>query len=183
MRDHEESEGGAAEQRFQPLDGVQVEVIRRLIEGEKAGAEGEAARQGRFAHHAAREGGHGRVGIVETQLLAVGAVGKGDRLRLFGAADLQEAPHRHLRGEYGPLLHARHGERPVPGNAAVVGLKLAVEEPQECRFARPVPADKADLLPRVDADGDMLEQGRITQGDAHVGEGEDVHAVDQSRFM
>jgi hypothetical protein len=57
--DHEEAEGGILEQGFQPFDGIEVEVIGRLVEKQEVCALRQGAGQGGFAYQAAGQVGHG----------------------------------------------------------------------------------------------------------------------------
>ena len=185
MRHHDEPERGAAQERLQPLDRLQVQVVGRLVEGQEPGTAREAAREGCLAQHAARERVHGRVLVGQPQLPAErGEAVEDPRILRGGFAVLRarrpaveaELPQRRSGGERGVLLEAAHRELPVARDRPGVGGEDAVEDLQEGGFARPVLPDEADPLPVVDAEGHRLEQGGIQQGLAHAVERQDVHA-------
>ena len=70
MRHHDEPVRGAAQERLQPLDGFQVQVVGRLVESQEPGTAREAAREGRFPQHAARERVDGCILVGQPQLAA-----------------------------------------------------------------------------------------------------------------
>jgi hypothetical protein len=188
VRHHDEAEGGTAQERFQPLDRLEVQVVGRLVERQQPGTPREAAREGRLAEHPSREPVHGCLDIGQPQLAAerdeavedppvfAGLAGGPAGLRARQHPVEAELPQRGAGGERGMLLQAAHREVAVTRDRPGVGGDDAVEDLQEGGFARSVLPDEADPFPVVDAEAHRLEQGGLQQGRAHAIKRQDVHA-------
>ncbi len=90
----DEGPGGGSEFPLQPFDGVQVQVVGRLVQEGEFRLGGQAARQGRLLHHAARKGVHPEGQVSDAELREE---------RSEAPLQLVAAPDLHVVGEAGQL--------------------------------------------------------------------------------
>ena len=61
------------------------------------------------------------------------------------------------------LIDDGGGQRGAAGNRAAVGRDLAEQQLDQCRFAGTIGADDADAITLADAQGEIIEDGAITE--------------------
>ena len=205
VRDQHDAALEVLEQVFQPGDGVEVQVVGRLVEEEHVGAGHQGAGQGHALFHAAREAGDRQVGrqVQALQglfdaLLPVPAVAGLDlgheRFHLIGVAlamgdgfealaqlaDVAQAfadgaLHRGAFAERGLLRHVGQLDALLHLHLAVVELVDADHDFQQGGLAGAVAADQADALAGLQREGGVVKQGDVAKGQARVVQGQDSH--------
>ena len=173
VRDHHERAGPAVQDVFHGSQGVGVQIVGGLIEHQHVRFSHQQAQQLQPAALTAGQFLHGSplaLGV-EAQLLHELAGGE------FAAAhaedpllvldDLDDAHVRHLV----EFLDFLRQHRRLHGGAALqpaLGrLNFAVEQAQQRGLAGAVDTHQAQALPRGQAQGDVLEQLRVAQGQGH----------------
>ena len=61
------------------------------------------------------------------------------------------------------LIETRHAQPRRPPDRSAVGRDLAGNHLEQARFARPVAADQADALPRLDPEARILEERQVAE--------------------
>ena len=161
---------------FEPADRLDVQVVRRLVEQQDVGLADQRPGEQDPALHARGERLERGVGVelhpredpvdrVAGRVAAVALVEPGGDLVEDRAApplgDLLDQP-----GDPDPL-RADH--------LALVGREVAVEELQERRLPRPVPADQPDPLAALDLPVDLVEQRGPAERHAHAPHADQRH--------
>ena len=180
--DDDEPAGVAAEVVLEPEQGLEVEVVRRLVEQEERGlAHEEASDVG--AHDPAageRPGGQVVVALAEAEagedLLGAGlerpvhlGVGVVRVVRRAGRRDLEDG----LLADGGALLGQEAEVRAaLPLGRALVGLLLAEDDAEEGRLPRAVGPDQPQAVAPLEGEGDVGEELLRAVGLGDVGEGE-----------
>ena len=168
----------ASQERLQPLNRVEIEMVRRFVEQQHVGPGDDRPCEQHAAFHPRREPLKRRLGVEFHHLNDL--LGPLFLLPLgLLALGIEPLPHdlRHRSGEVqGNLLrepgHARAGmecQRPA------VPLDLTTQQPHERRLARSIAAQEPDSLPRFDPAGDRIEQGLAAQVVTEFGDVQERH--------
>ena len=171
-RDRRERGPAARQQRLEPLDALDVQVVRRLVEEQQVGLAGEGAADRHALLPPAGQRRDRRVGPeaaargVERQrrehpallLVRVGAVVRGVDPLQDGVA------HRGAVREPRRLVQERDAQSAPPRDRAAVSGRGLGQDAQQRRFARAVRADEADALLLVDREADAVEEGARAEG-------------------
>ena len=160
-------EGCAVQHPFQPLDALQVKMVRRLVQQEHIGRRCERLRDGETFAPATgeREGGGGEVGEAGAAKrfanLAIPVCGRQPRL-----ADriLHRRPDGVAGGEAGDLRHVADASTFADGQITRVGLDLSSENLQQRGFTCAVWADQADAHARIHGEGKVAEERACAEG-------------------
>ncbi|CFV94880.1 Uncharacterised protein [Bordetella pertussis] len=80
-----------------------------------------------------------------------------------------DVEHRAGFIQCGFLLDRGHAQARTAGDVAVVGLRAAIEQAQQRRFARAVAPDQADALAFLDGEIGVVQQGVVAVGQLNVG--------------
>ena len=175
VRDEDAREAGSREERLEPLDRRDVEVVRRLVEQQQPGLRGEGGGEADAAALAAGEVVEAR-GAVDPQLreeagaarrvrAAGGGRGAGDDLR--GGAVLVGRD---------VLREVRDAEAGRADDGALVGLEQPRHHLEQRGLALAVAAGDAGAVALLDVHGDAVEDLRAAEGDPDLLEGEQRHA-------
>ena len=165
VRDEDAREPGAGEERLEPLDRLDVEVVRGLVEEQQVRLGRERGGELRAAALAAgerREGGVGR----DAELREEAPRGGGPAGDLRGGAGL-------VGGDV--LREIRRAEALGADDLAGVGLQDSGHDLEERALPFAVAAGDARSVARLDVEADVLEHGRPAEGDRHVAEGQQRH--------
>jgi hypothetical protein len=151
-----------AEERLEPEDTVEVEMVRRLVHEEEVGRAGECLRDREALLPAAREGPGramrlGEAAPAERHAGARVALDLVDIVR-NGVAD--DPFHAGSVGERWMLRHVRERRQAAERDRSHVGLLEAGEHPEQRRLARAVRTDESDPIAVVDPEGDIGEKRR-----------------------
>ena len=176
----------AAQEFLEPGDGVDVEMIRRLVEEEEIGAGDEGPGEEHAPLHATGERlegalavelhprqdlGHGMLAPPGGIVLVVGPPRAGS-LRPSGGDDLpHQADHllRHI------LLQIRDDRAGSEDHLPGIGGEIATQQPHERRLAGAVAAEEADPLASFDMTLDAVEERGTTKAKVDVAERDDGH--------
>ena len=182
MAHDEEGPRPAVEDVLELGQGLDVEVVRRLVEHEDVGLGHEQPEDLQAAPLAAGE-------VSDARLLP--AAGEAELLRELRGRDLLLAEHRHLLDVLHGIDDATVGERvelsdvlrevPDDDGDALLALAgderdLAGEHAEQRRLARAVDADDADAVPRGELPGHPVQEGAAPEVDGRVVEVDDVLA-------
>ena len=159
MRDEDDGEVATHQEAFEPLDGGDVEVVRRLVEQQEVRLAHEGLAEQNPATLAARERGEGRVGLKlepadhgldlrHARPRAAGiadrvAAPRGRRFRRLGACAFRHDVEHTAGSVAGEVLrqHA-HAEPGLLVEDDLVRAHGAEEDPQQGRLAGAVSADQ-----------------------------------------
>ena len=168
----------AQEELLHPEDGVDVQVVRRLVQEQDVGIARQRPRQGDPPFES---GGERRAGgpFVETHA----GDDRPDPLLLVGRGGMARLPVGHaivdgsLQGG-GDLLGQQGGlEARCPDHRTAVGRQIAVDQLQQGGLARAVAADQADPLPAFDLHLHPVENRFAAEAEAYPLQGYQRHRV------
>ena len=179
VRDHDAREARGAQHGLQPLDALEVEMVRRLVEqqhvrlhhhrlGDREPLAPASAQTGGFCVHA--DGGVravvGEAGLAERLAQALLVL----VLRNTAAVErgLQHAAHRRACGVLGDLLHVADARALAHGDFARIGFHLAGEDGEQRGLARAVRPDQADAVAFIHGKRNIFKQGRRAKALAHA---------------
>ena len=180
MGDEHQRAPPAAEEVFQPLDGLDVEVIGGLVEQEQVGLPDDRAREQHAALHARREGLEGRGAgerhaghdLLDGLLSLPGWIIRGGD----GQARCHHIVHRARQILRHILLEQGHRRPGSKVHRSAIGLDRACEHPQERGLAGAVAAEEADPLPGLDVAGHIVEQRRPAKPERNILQRDERHA-------
>ncbi len=153
------------EARFEPFDRRQIEMIGGLVEQQDIGHGRQGARERGTAHLAAREM---RGVLVAAQAELLQEIARLMQVVGRSEAGLDVGERRRIAAEIGLLRHVADRRARLHEALAAIGLDLACGNPQQCRLAGAVAADKADALTGRDGEVHALEQGGAAKGQGNV---------------
>ncbi|CFL98495.1 Uncharacterised protein [Bordetella pertussis] len=158
-----------AQHGFQPCDAVEVQVVGRFVQQQQVGFVDQGARQRDALAHAAGQAGDRRFGR-QSQAFERGPYARRP-LPVFGMGMgvAHDVEHRAGFIQCGFLLDRGHAQARTAGDVAVVGLRAAIEQAQQRRFARAVAPDQADALAFLDGEIGVVQQGVVAVGQLNVG--------------
>jgi hypothetical protein len=158
---HQTGAGGRDEQLFEALDPFEVEVVRRLVEDQQVGFEGERPGEGEALPPAAREGAGRTLDRLEPEAaegprrpgVALGIVERkpGER-REDRCLDRRAGLERRVLLDEGDAR--RLADRACPG----IGLLDPGDDPEQRRLAGAVRTDEADPVAAADTERDPGEE-------------------------
>ncbi len=183
MRHEQQRRTRSQQELLEPADGVDVEVVRRLVEQENRGRANQGLGQEHATFHARGESGY----------VGIGWEGhpRENRLDLLlhapAAFDLQEmmdavqslAQRGALVGgqadgdvmvlgqEFSPRAQTP-GDLVEDGAGKSLGLDLPVDQPQERGLAHPVAAQEADPLPGLHREVDLIQDQRAAKARTNI---------------
>ena len=156
MGDQHQTASESGQAILEPGDGIDVEVVGRLVEDQQVDLLDEHHRQSHPLGLAAGEGG----GVGARQWAHAETLNDGGRLPV-GADGLG---HRSV-WEVGPLAQEPHPHGPTAADSAVFRRQAASQHAQQGRLARAVPAHDAEPVAGRDRDRQVFEQRPL--GPAH----------------
>ena len=162
MRDEQDRARERLERRLERLAGLDVEVVRRLVEHEEVRPRGDEQRERQSPSLPAGERGHGPLvrlppGEEEPPEERLGA-----RPREPGRGGCR-IEHRAARRELEPVLREVAGHDAVPDGDLPVLDGMPVEDRcEQRRLARPIRADEPDLLAALDDDRGAVEEPLVS---------------------
>ena len=195
VRDEQQRAAPFVEQRLQPDDGVQVQVVGGLVQQQHVGVGGQRLGQGHALLGAARQRVHHRRGV-QVQALqrlvhpafpvpAVQRLDAGlDRVQVvaglmrlvagaqglgFGHALAHHLEHRGTGREVGLLRHIEAAHVLLRLQQAVVQLFQAGQHLEQRRLAGTVAADQRDPFTRLQRKARAIEQRDVAEGQMGVG--------------
>ena len=169
MRDEEKRSRLPEQEGLEPGDAVDVQVVGGLVEEEDIRLPGKRPCDQHPALHPPRKG---------TEIGARRKSQARDRLLRSdpgpGGYDFLHGP-RKARGD----LLGDEGDRDplLADDLAFVRRDLSVDDLQQGGFPRPVPAQEADPVPRLDLQARPIEQRRPAEGDPDVPQAQQRHAA------
>ena len=172
MADEKDGAVVGLQQLFEQLQGVDVQIVRRLVEHQHIGGAGEQARQQQAGLFAAGEAAHGRGGargaekkVAQIAFDVLAALADFDPF----AARADEVFQRGIRIELrAHLVKVGHLQAGALAHAAAVGRQLAQDQFEQRAFARAVGADEADFVAAQKGGAKALHHGRAAKGFADV---------------
>ena len=169
---------GAAQQRLQPLDALDVQVVRRLVEQQQVGAPRQLAPERDPLLPAARQrrdrrlGRHGVAGASRQRQPRQDVVRRPLR-RPF----LDRGADRQVVREPRHLFQQRHPQPALARHRAAIGRVQPGQDPQQRRLPRAVRPDEPDALALGDGEAHAFEQGPHPERGAEVLRGQQDRQV------
>ena len=172
VRDEETREGGGGEELFQPLDGEDVQVVRRLVQEQEVWLPRQGASEQDAAAESAGEG-------VERRLRRQGET-RAERVRHVGPRGVVQGIEEDVAHRPGAVLgdvlrqvgHACGGGlEHFPG----VRLQDAGDDLQQGGLALAVAPRDARAGPRLDAQRNILQDGCVAEPDRDVMQSDECH--------
>ena len=181
MRDHDERAGPGVEEVLEDVEGVDVEVVGRLVEEQHVGLDQQQLEQLEAPPLAAGQVAEPRGEPVAGEAEALQQRGGGDLLAVEGLADPPDRLDRRQHPRLGVDLVERlrevlHLDRPALLHPADVGRERPGDQRQQRRLAGAVDADDPDPVARPDAPGGVVEQHALAALEVDVLDVDDVLA-------
>ena len=180
MRDKQQRAIPAGKKIFQPGDGLDIQVVRRLVEQQQIGSGDKRLSQQHPALHARRQNLEPRLAIEIHPRQNFFHLLLGVPSRFMRIVVGRQPLSNNLRDRSADILRhilrqQRNPRTGSPNNLPRIGRHIAAQDPHQCRLARPVAAEQADFLPRLDLAIDAIQQQRPMESNTDFAESNDRH--------
>ncbi len=168
------------EEAFQPGDGVDVQMVRRLVEQQQVRLADQRARHQHTPAPSARQRVHHRGGRQRESrqhevhvVLAQPRFVLVEMMRVPFGDDVEDGAARRERHV---LLEPRHPQRRLTPDVPGIGRSLAADDLQQRRFAGAVSPDHRHPFPWLDLQRHLVEQRQMAIRDRHAVQGHKGHS-------
>ena len=180
MRHEHHRAGVLGQEGFEPGDGLDIEVVGRLVEQQQLRLADQRARQQHAPLPSARQRvdidlgrqlqpRHHHVGLVRALPLVVRIECTETLTHHFGDGAIGR--QRHILNE------PRHARARLPPHGAPIGREIAGDDLHQRRLAGAITADDRDALPRFDLKPHVVKQRNVAVSVRDVFEGDERHGL------